>query len=141
MARRRSGGDGRTLDARVLVADAHASDAFALATSLQGYGLTVDRAGTGDAALAMATQAHYDAILVSSSLPGTGAESLCRRLREHCTRSNVVVMYETDPDAGELTAAGADRWIRKPVDPAAFAEWLQGRPTIADRHGDDRSPQ
>lgn len=142
MVRRRSIGDGRALDARVLLADAHGSDSFAIATSLQLYGLSVDRAATVDAALAMATLARYDAILVSSSLYGRGAELLCRHLREQGTGSVVVLVCEAPPDARELAAVGADGWVRTPVDPAALVEWLRGgAPTVADRHGDDQSTQ
>ena len=142
MARRRSSGEGRALEARVLLADAHASDAFAIATTLQGYGLSVDRAATGDTALAMATHTSYDAILVSSSLQGADAEALCRRLREHGTRSTIVLVCEAAPDARELAAVGADSWIRKPVDPGALVEWLRGgRTDDHDRHGDDQSKQ
>jgi len=114
------------MDARVLLADAHASDAFNTATSLQGYGLSVDRATTGDTALAMATHASYDAILVSSSLKGADAEALCRRLREYRTRSAIVLVCTSAPDAQRLAAVGADCWVRAPVDPAALVEWLRG---------------
>lgn len=126
MARRRSSGEERALDARVLLADAHASDAFAIATTLQGYGLSVDRAATGDTALAMATHTSYDAILVSSSLQGADAEALCRRLREHGTRSAIVLVCTSAPDAQRLAAVGGDCWVRAPVDPAALVEWLRG---------------
>ena len=128
MARHQDSREGQEPDLRVLLADDDASEAFAIATALRGFGVGVDRAATGDTALAMALHAPYSAVLVAESLPGRDAGILCGRLRERGSASMIVIIGDgVVPDAGALAALGADDWVRRPVDPAHLAERLRRR--------------
>lgn len=84
---------------------------------LQLKGYTADCAQDGLSGLHLATQGHYDLIVLDIMLPGLDGYQLCRRLREEA-RSSIPILMLTARDALEDRlqglSAGADDYLVKP---------------------------
>ena len=84
---------------------------------LQLKGYTADCAQDGLSGLHLATQGHYDLIVLDIMLPGLDGYQLCRRLREEA-RSSIPILMLTARDALEDRlqglSAGADDYLIKP---------------------------
>lgn len=92
-----------------------------LVANLYGFfeplGYVLDNARNGMAGLRMATQNHYDAILLDLTLPQLDGMEVCRRLREEFHNPVPVLMLTArDPvdDRVQGFALGADDYLIKP---------------------------
>ena len=77
---------------------------------------TATQAGTGEAAIAAARQAHFDAILLDLGLPDLDGREVCRRLRENGVTAPIIMLtaLATEDDAVTGLDAGANDYVTKP---------------------------
>jgi len=110
--------DGMPGPARILVVEDEARIAEVVQSYLEGQGHTVDRAATGEDALAAAASRRPDLVILDLGLPGMAGEEVCRRLR---TQSDVPIVMLTAKDAEEDLVRGlqlgADDYVTKPFSP------------------------
>ena len=103
---------------RILVVDDEARIAEVVQGYLEGQGHTVDRAATGEEALAVAKSRRPDLVILDLGLPGMSGEEVCRRLR---AQSDVPIIMLTAKDAEEDLVnglrLGADDYMTKPFSP------------------------
>jgi CheY-like chemotaxis protein len=116
---------GRT---RVLVVDDNADIAESTALILQLAGYTVKKALSGQEALEMASSFDPAVILLDIGMPGLDGYAVARRLRGEANMKDAVLIavtgYGTSADRSRARAAGFDRHLVKPVDPAALQHLL-----------------
>ena len=97
---------------RVLMVEDDDAIAVPLARGLEREGLTVERAATGEAALAAA---DYDVVLLDLGLPDIDGFDVCRRLRARSEVPIIVVTARGDEvDRVVGLELGADDYIVKP---------------------------
>lgn len=112
---------------RVLVVDDDPSVVEVFRAVLQERGYDVVGLTDAEAALAVIEDGQPAAIVLDLAMPGTdGAEALIR-LRQSAATAEVpvVVVSATRPTAALETAALADGWLLKPVDPARLIETVR----------------
>ncbi len=111
----------------ILIVDDEAASRELLGTILTGAGYQVEGADGGAAALARATAAPPDLILLDLMMPGMTGFEVCQRLKAHPTTEAIPIIVVTA--YGEVThkeavlTRGAEDFVTKPVD----AEDLQAR--------------
>ncbi len=104
--------------ARILVVEDEARIAEVVQGYLEGQGHSVDRAASGEEALAAAARRRPDLVILDLGLPGITGEEVCRRLR---AESDVPIIMLTAKDAEEDLVRGlqlgADDYVTKPFSP------------------------
>ena len=102
---------------RLLIADPDARAAQQLADALRGFAHEVVVAGDGRAALALATQETFGAVLLELILPYVGGIEITQALRERGLDMPVVMLSVHGDLADRLAGleAGADDYLVKPV--------------------------
>ncbi|HWA54609.1 MAG TPA: response regulator transcription factor [Solirubrobacterales bacterium] len=108
---------------RVLVVEDEVKMAALIRRGLSEEGLTVDIAGTGEAALAMAGSTGYDAIVLDVVLPGIDGFETCRRLRGEGIWTPVLMLTARGALVDRVAGldGGADDYLTKPF---SFVELL-----------------
>jgi len=123
---------------RALVVEDNAGDRWFFSELLRSRGYEVRSCETGEEAWNAFRADVPPLVLVDLMLPGIDGFELCRRIRAYPHGREPVILAVTgrdEPDAlGEILAAGADDFIRKPVPPAQFAVRME----IAERRVRDR---
>lgn len=123
---------------RVLLVEDSAGDRWFLSEMLRARAYTVISCETGESAWEAFQEEPSDLILLDVMLPGMDGMELCRRIRAHPRGRTPVILAATgkeEPQAlQEMLDAGADDFIRKPVDP----DILNVRLAIAERRLRDR---
>jgi CheY-like chemotaxis protein len=117
---------------RVLVAEDIPSQQKLLATVLKKYGHTVHTADHGEAAIEVFRQEPLDIILMDVQMPGLNGLEAMRaiRAREVATGGHIPIVAVTahaltgDPE--KCFAAGADSYLRKPLNLAELMALLKG---------------
>ena len=101
---------------RILVVEDEPVIAQALVDGLRGEGYAVDHAPRGDDGLWMATEQHYDAIVLDVMLPGMNGFVVCRTLRERGNDTPILMLTAKDGeyDQAEGLDTGADDYVVKP---------------------------
>jgi two-component system, OmpR family, response regulator len=101
---------------RILVVEDEPVIAQALVDGLRGEGYAVDHAPRGDDGLWMATEQHYDAIVLDVMLPGMNGFLVCRTLRERGNDTPILMLTAKDGeyDQAEGLDTGADDYVVKP---------------------------
>ena len=109
-----------------------------LTRGLREAGYVVDPVAAGDAALPMAMEREYDAIVLDILLPGLDGVSLCRQLRDRGNGVPILMLTALDAVADRIRGldAGADDYVVKPFD---FGELLARLRALTRRHGDPGS--
>ena len=111
----------------VLIVDDSRSQRMLLGMQLRGWGYRVTEAETGQAALALCGERHFDLILSDWIMPGMNGGEFCRALRESGGERYsyfILLTSKSDVDAvAEGLDAGADDFLSKPV----AAEELRAR--------------
>src|SRR5271170_5467530 len=104
--------------ARVLVVDDEPSARSGLEKLLRQDGYTVDVAGDGAAALAIAAERPPDVALTDLKMPGMDGVELLTKLREQDAALPVLVVtaFGDVTSAVRAMRAGADDYLTKPVD-------------------------
>lgn len=124
---------------RALVVEDNAGDRWFYSELLRSRGYVVRSCENGEEAWKVWLAEAPPLALVDLMLPGIDGFELCRRIRAHPRGGQPVILAITgrdEPEAlGEILAAGADDFIRKPVPPAHFAVRMQ----IAERRLQDRA--
>jgi signal transduction histidine kinase len=111
---------------RVLVVEDDRASAELLAVLLEGHGLGVDVATSGEHALAALASALPDAVLLDIRLPGLDGWELLSRLRaEPATQRLPVLVVSILDERSRALALGADDYIAKPVDRDVLVSALQ----------------
>ncbi|HKE77166.1 MAG TPA: response regulator [Acidimicrobiales bacterium] len=108
--------DSSTLpDSRVLVVDDEPPILRALATNLRARGYTVDVAGTGEDALALAARHRPDAVILDLGLPGISGIEVIEGLRGW-TAVPILILSAREAEHEKVAAldAGADDYVTKP---------------------------
>jgi DNA-binding response OmpR family regulator len=101
---------------RILLVEDERKVASFIARALKENTYAVDIAETGEKALEMGTDVHYDAILLDVRLPGMSGIEVCRELRQRGIESPVLILTArglTDQKVEGLDA-GADDYLTKP---------------------------
>ena len=108
---------------RVLVAEDDERTADYLVRGLSESGHIVDRVADGEAALAMALEGIYEALVLDRKLPGIDGLTVVRRLRQRDRRTPVLMLsgVATTADRVEGLRAGCDDYLAKPY---SFSELL-----------------
>ena len=109
----------------VLLTDDDTMLRYLAASILEASGYRVLQAKDGAEALeVIATGQDISLLVTDLQMPGMGGEELVQRLRAHMTTSLLPVIVLTGSDMYETEArlmdAGADDYIRKPIDPPRF---------------------
>jgi CheY-like chemotaxis protein len=99
----------------------------ALRLLLEGEGHRVTVAATGEAALAAASEARPDLVLIDIGLPGIDGYETARRLRasDDAVRLVAVTGHNRVEDRERSLAAGFDAHFAKPVDPVRILTVLR----------------
>ncbi|MGH8081052.1 MAG: ATP-binding protein [Lysobacter sp.] len=110
----------------VLLVEDDATVAEVIAGLLRAQGHRVGHVANGLAALAETATARFDVALLDLDLPGINGLDLARQLRaQGFSQPLIAVTARADADAEpQASAAGFDRFLRKPVTGAMLAETL-----------------
>ncbi len=104
---------------RVLIADDSPSNREFLRTVLAHEGWTVEEAGDGLTAVAMATAAPPDLILLDIQMPGADGYETLRALRAQAALETIpifaITAYAMDGDEQRGLAAGFTAYLTKPL--------------------------
>jgi two-component system OmpR family response regulator len=108
---------------RVLVAEDDRRTADYLVRGLTESGHIVDRVADGEAALAMAAEGIYDALILDRKLPGMDGLTIVRRLRRRDRRTLVLMLSGVATTGARVEGfqAGCDDYLAKPY---SFSELL-----------------
>ena len=124
-------------EGRVLVVDDVAANQLLASMTLRRFGLAVDVADDGVAALKQLGLFHYDLVFMDMQMPEMDGLEATRKLRSGAVQgadSRVTVVAMTanamEGDKQRCLEAGMDDYIAKPIDPLALQrilnQWLQG---------------
>ncbi|HEX7886283.1 MAG TPA: PAS domain S-box protein [Phenylobacterium sp.] len=114
------------LGIRVLVVDDHAANRELVQLFLSGVGGEVTQADSGAAAIRVAAELPFDAILMDLNMPGMSGLQACGAIRggDGPNQAAPVLAFTAtapdDLDLAELAAIGFDGIVSKPLDPAAL---------------------
>ncbi len=102
--------------ARVLIVDDDPELRVFLRTELELDGYSCAEASTGQQALTLARQEHWDLLLLDWSLPDFSGVELCQRLRRTDNSTPVLMLTARDDvkERVEALDAGADDYLTKP---------------------------
>lgn len=135
---------------QVVVVDDDPHVADVLRTALEEHGYQVLGLTDGQAALTAVRQHRPAAVVLDLALPGTHGTEVLDRLRRSAATTDVpvVVLSATSPHDAGATAALADDWLVKSVDPDRIAETVRevirrqphhGRVLVVEDHRDLRA--
>jgi DNA-binding response OmpR family regulator len=101
---------------RILLVEDERKVASFIARALKENTYAVDVAETGEKALELGTDVHYDAILLDVRLPGMSGIEVCRELRQRGIESPVLVLTARGLTEQKVEGldAGADDSLTKP---------------------------
>jgi len=103
---------------RVLLVDDEVEFVDALAERMRARGLTADTANDGQQAIARASQARYDAVILDLAMPGMDGLQTLQRLRADNPNLQIILLtgQGTVQTAVEATKLGAMDFLEKPAD-------------------------
>ncbi|MBD2075160.1 response regulator [Phormidium sp. FACHB-592] len=104
---------------RILVVDDLPDNCFLLQTMLKSEGYQVEVADSGPAALHKITTCPPDLVLLDVMMPGMDGFEVTRQLRHDPALPFIPVLLVTghsDPEPADGFDAGADDFVRKPID-------------------------
>jgi len=114
----------------VLVIDDDPVMRVLLRTFLEAAGYTVVEADDGRNGLARAADVRPDAVMVDSRMPGMAGGEVVRLLRDGTTTCDLAIVLMsgagTQADVAAALAAGADRYLTKPLAPESVFAALRG---------------
>jgi CheY-like chemotaxis protein len=119
---------------RVLLTEDNPINALLARALLTREGCAVDRASTGEEALAALERAPYDVVLMDMRMPGMDGLAATRALRRRGDRTPVIALTANgfEDDRRACFDAGMDDFLTKPLDPkalqAALARWAAVKP-------------
>jgi PAS domain S-box-containing protein len=117
---------------RVLIADDNRDSADSLAMYLRVKGHQTSTAYDGEEALAAAEAIRPEVVLLDIGMPKLNGYEVCRRIREQPWGRGTLLVALTGwgqkQDQRRSEAAGFDRHLVKPIEPAALTELLDSMP-------------
>ena len=131
---------------KLLIVDDEEDLLFMLALSAESAGkFVVDKARDGREGLAEALRFHPDVAVIDGIMPVMDGFELCRRLRANprTKRLPIVILSAGEPVRCEAlaSAAGADRFVRKPYDSDELMRLLLSLSRKEKRAAAQRSPR
>ncbi len=116
-----------TRTVNILIVDDEQRTCSYVAKILSNKGWRVDTALNGPQALELIGRREYNAVVLDYRLPGMDGAELCRRIREAQpnVRGIFLTGYPTIDTVYPAVAAGAERVLAKPVDPAELVHTLE----------------
>jgi two-component system, chemotaxis family, response regulator PixH len=103
-----------------LIVDDTKTELSILKDCLEGAGITVDTASSGEEALEKINVKQPDIVILDVVLPGKSGFEVCRELKQDATTQNIPIIIcstkGTDMDKFWGKKQGADAYIPKPVD-------------------------
>jgi two-component system cell cycle response regulator len=118
--------------ASVLVVDDSLAVRSLLRSLLQTQGLKVTDVDNAEAAIKLASQNHYDCVLLDVLMPGMDGYEACRKIKAlgHGSVKPEIIMLTSksspfDKIRGKM--AGCDAYLTKPIDPDRLTEVIMGR--------------
>jgi CheY-like chemotaxis protein len=110
--------------ALILLVEDDQTVAVAVRDTLEEEGWAVRLCSDGaDARREIASEAHYDLLLLDNKLPGASGIEIVRRARSLPRRRKTpIIMFSADDCEDEARRAGADAFLRKPRDTARLVE-------------------
>lgn len=117
---------------RVLIVDDDADNVDAFTLYLATFGHATHGATSGEDALRIWRDVRPDVILLDLGLLGIDGLETCRQLRAAGCRAHIAALtgYGGAEDRRQTAAAGFDRHVLKPVNPAALAELVAAAPAL-----------
>lgn len=116
----------KTCRATILLVEDNEMVAGAVRETLEVKGWTVETCSDGTAALEkIASESHYDLLLLDYDLPGVNGIELVHRARElaHRSRTPIIMLSATPVEAAALKA-GADEFLQKPQGVSSLVETI-----------------
>ncbi len=114
---------------KVLIIEDSAVDAAVIQNLLEGEGLEVETAATGEEGINKARANLPDLITLDLMLPGIDGYEVCRRLKAEVSLSRTIVLVISTKDSvEEITKAfqaGADDYVIKPPWPELIAKKIK----------------
>lgn len=103
---------------KILVVDDDNELRLALVDSLESLGHTIDESKTGDDALQLLENFHYDLIVLDWSLPGMNGDEICARYRRKGGQSPIIFLTGKADVRSKETGLdlGADDYVVKPFE-------------------------
>ncbi|MBW3560855.1 MAG: response regulator, partial [Proteobacteria bacterium] len=117
--------------ARILLAEDNPVNALLAMSLLKREGCVVDRAASGEEALAALVRAPYDLVLMDVRMPGMDGLEATRIMRARGDRTPVIALTANafEEDRRACLDAGMDDYLTKPLDAdqlrAAVTRWTQ----------------
>lgn len=124
--------------ATILVAEDNPPSAELLHDHLDSLGYGVDIATNGKLAVEMAMSGHYRLLILDVNMPGYDGVQVLQRLRAEMEQPPKVIIVTADRLAtrrDELTQAGIDGYMTKPVDLRRLTEEVERVLAEADAAG------
>jgi CheY-like chemotaxis protein len=108
----------------ILLVEDNQAVAVGVRDTLEEKGWAVRHCADGAAARReIASEAHYDLLLLDNELPGASGIELTRRARSLPRRRQTpIIMFSASDCAAEARRAGVDAFLRKPKDSALLVE-------------------
>ena len=104
--------------ANVLLVDDEEQFLDVFSKRLQGRGLKIDTASSGEQAVKQAKGKNFDAIVLDLAMPGMGGIETLKRLKEQNPDLQIIILtgHGTVEKSVEAIKAGAVDFMEKPVD-------------------------
>jgi CheY-like chemotaxis protein len=113
---------------KVLIVDDNYDNRAIYRSLLSHLGYEVIEASDGDGAIAVATEAHPDVILMDMSLPGRDGWSATRAIKDAPETASIPIIAFSAHASAEhrerAAQAGCDAYVAKPVVPREVAETI-----------------
>ncbi len=115
---------------KILVVDDQSENRYFLSTLLGAMGHEVETGANGQEALAKLHAAPYDMVISDILMPVMDGFQLCRTVRQEEALKRILFIFYTatyveDEDEVFALRLGADRFLRKPMEPELFVQEVQ----------------
>ncbi len=115
---------------RILVVDDKEENRYLLETLLKGNGYEVELAENGTEALEKLRAQTCDMIITDILMPVIDGFQLCREVKSDDQLQQIIFVFYTaiytdDGDEELALALGADKFLRKPMEPAEFVKIIK----------------
>jgi len=110
--------ESKQLDANVLVVDDEEQFLKVFSQRLQGRGMKVDTANTGEEALERAKKKDFDAIILDMAMPGMSGIETLKRIKSENPDLQIIMLtgHGTVEKSVEAMKLGAVDFLEKPAD-------------------------
>lgn len=116
---------------KILIVDDNKENSYLLETLLKGHGYDVVSTANGEEALDQLRLQQFDLIISDIMMPVMDGFQLCRQVKQDTKLKDIPFVFYTatytDAKDEELALKmGADKFIRKPIEPSEFVQEIQG---------------